>query len=356
MPSSPAARLSPLPHMGMPSWCDGFLDPPGAGDLFASRLWYDTTLAHALPAGAEPFLAATSSVLVPLLRTGGRLRNLATDYSLSWRPLTAPGIGAAALQEAGRALGRLLRFGPPVLLDMLDPCSPDLAPLLGGLRAARLRAARFDHFGNWHEVFPADITWPAYLAARPPALRTTINRKLARAGREMRFERITAPGPALEAGIAAYEDVRARSWKPHEPFPHFDAALMRALAAQGALRLGVLRARARDRPVAAQYWAIDRGGARALLLKLAHAEESRAASPGTALTAMMIRLLFEEDGVRELDFGRGDDPYKQLWVSRRRQRVGFVLADPLHPMGLLALARQAAGRARRRILRRGGAA
>ena len=54
------------------------------------------------------------------------------------------------------------------------------------------------------------------------------------------FAPAAAPGPALEAAIAAYEAVRAASWKPHEPFPNFDAQLMRALAAAGALRLGVL--------------------------------------------------------------------------------------------------------------------
>ncbi len=355
MPPSTAARLLPLPHEGLPGWCDRFLDPPGCGDLFASRLWYDVTLAHALPAEVEPMLASTDTVMLPLLRVGGRLRGLTTDYSLAWRPLIVPDAGAPALREAGRSLGRLLRFGPPVLLDALDPAAPGLEPLLEGLRMARLFPARFTHFGNWYEAFPPDLGWTAYLADRPPALRNTINRKLARAARELCLERIATPGPALEAGIAAYEDVRARSWKPWEPFPDFDGALMRALAAQRALRLGVLReTRAGNRPVAAQYWALDRGGAggraRALLLKLAHAEESRATSPGTALTAMMIRALIEEDGVRELDFGRGDDPYKRLWVSHRRQRVGYVLADPLHPAGLFALARQVASRARHRML------
>jgi CelD/BcsL family acetyltransferase involved in cellulose biosynthesis len=68
------------------------------------------------------------------------------------------------------------------------------------------------------------------------------------------------------------------------------------------------------------------------------------------LTALMIRHLLEEDGVRELDFGRGDDDYKRLWVSARRQRIGLILADPLHPMGLAALARQTLGRWRRQLL------
>jgi hypothetical protein len=347
MSSRPAARLVPLLRTGLPAWCDPYLADLGSGDLFDSRLWYDTILAHALPQGTQPMLATTETVLLPLRRDGGRLRSLVTDYSVVWRPLAAPGAGEADLRLAGQALGRLLRFAPPVILDALDAQARGLAPLLDGFRQARLLPMRFAAFGNWHESLPPGAGWEGFLASRPAALRNTVARKMARATKGFEFECHRRPGPALEEGIRAYVAVRAASWKPHEPFPDFDAALLRPLAAAGALRLGVLRDRADGRPVAAQYWAIDHAGPgmprRATVLKLAHAEEARAASPGTVLTAMMIRRLIEEDGVASLDFGRGDDAYKQLWVARRRQRIGLVLADPLHPHGLAALARQAGG-------------
>jgi hypothetical protein len=345
-----AELICPGRGEGLPGWCDRYLDPPGSGDFFAGRLWYETVIAHALPAGTVPVLARCEEVLLPLLRiAGGRLASLTTVYSLEWRPLAAPGIPDAALREAGRRLGRRLRPHTPVRLDTFDPAAPGLGPLVDGLRSAGLVRLRFDHFGNWHEVLSGDAGWEAYLANRPPALRTTIRRKVARCEREMRFDLVAAPGPALEAGIAAYEQVRARSWKPDEPSPDFDGALMRAAAAAGQLRLGVLRTRADHAPVAAQYWVLDRGGVRALLLKLAHAEESRAASPGTALTAMLIRHLLETDRVRELDFGVGDDAYKRLWVAHRRQRMGVVLADPRGANGLLTIGRHFAGGAMRRL-------
>jgi CelD/BcsL family acetyltransferase involved in cellulose biosynthesis len=350
---TPFADLLPLEGAALPAWCDRFLAAPGTGEFFASRIWYDALIAHALPEGAEPVLALCGQdgqeVLLPLLREGNRLRALVSPYTLDWRPLAAPGVDATALHAAGCRLGRALRRRPPLRLDMLDPQAPGLQPLLEGLAAAGLRPLRFRHTGNWHEVLPPGRGWEEWLAARPPTLRNTLSRKLARARRDgATLDHLAAPGPALEAGILAYEDVRARSWKPQEPFPAFDAALIRAAAGLGVLRLGVLRARG-GRPVAAQYWILDRGGRRATLLKLAHAEDSRAASPGTVLTAMTIRRLLEDDGVGELDFGRGDDDYKQFWVATRRQRIGVVLADPLHPAGLAALAHHATGTLWRRI-------
>ncbi|MBK1657562.1 hypothetical protein CKO45_04880 [Paracraurococcus ruber] len=318
-----------------------------AGEFFASRAWYDTLLTGALPVDAAPVLAlAEDTALLPLLRQGRRLSALVSPYTLDWRPLPAPGADAAALRTAGRALGGKLRLRPPTRLDTLDPEAPGFARLLEGISAAGLRPLRFLHTGNWHEPLVPGAGWDGYLATRPPALRNTIGRKL-RAARGATFEWLAAPGPALEAGIAAYADVRARSWKPHEPFPDFDAALMRVAAGLGLLRLGVLRDAA-GRAMAAQYWILDRGGRRATVLKLAHAEDSRAASPGTVLTARMIQGLLAE-GVAELDFGRGDDDYKRLWAGARRQRIGLLLADPLHPAGLLALARQAGGALRRRL-------
>lgn len=354
MTRAPAASFMPLDRAGLPGWCDRFLQPAGAGEFFASRAWYDTLLAHALPAGAQPVLArcGADAVLLPLLREGRRISALSGPYTLDWRPLLAPGAGAEAAREAGREFGRLLRLRPPVRLDMLELEAPGVAPLVEGLERAGLRALRFQHTGNWHEVLAPGTDWAAYLAGRPSALRTTVTRKLARAGREAEFELVAAPGLALEAGITAYERVRAGSWKPREPFPDFDAALMRRAAGEGLLRLGVLRSRADGAALAAQYWILDRGGRRATVLKLSHLEGSRAASPGTVLTALTIRQLLETDRVGELDFGRGDDAYKQLWVGTRRQRMGVLLADPVHPSGAAALLRRALGGAMR-ALRRG---
>lgn len=343
---SAAARFEPLPREGLPPWAERLFDP---GAFWSGRCWYDTTLAHALPDDAEPLAARCGAVAVPLLRIGGALRGLTTPYTQDWRPLAPPGLDEAGWREAGAAFGRLLRLRPPVILEAIDPAGAWLAPFLAGLRESGIRAARFDHTGVWRGTLPDGQDWEGYLASRPSTLRHTVERKVRRAARETRFDLIAAPGPALEAGIEAFHVVRTGSWKPDEPFPAFDAALMRAAAEAGALRLGVLARVADNAPLAAQYWILDQGGARATVPKLFHLEAVRAASPGTVLTAMMLRHLITEDRVRVLDFGRGDDAYKAHWVSDRVQKIGLVLADPRHPAGLAALARQTASRLLRRF-------
>jgi CelD/BcsL family acetyltransferase involved in cellulose biosynthesis len=110
---------------------------------------------------------------------------------------------------------------------------------------------------------------------------------------------------------------------------------MREAAEAGVLRLGLLRLA--GRPIAAQYWTV--AGGTATLLKLAHDEAARARSPGSVLTAAMIRLLLQREAIAELDFGRGDDAYKALWAGERRQRIGVLLANPRRMGGLAALSR-----------------
>ena len=127
------------------------------------------------------------------------------------------------------------------------------------------------------------------------------------------------------------EQVYAASWKRGEPYPAFMRRLAAGLAAAGALRLGLLHVD--ERPVAAQIWLVQ--GGRAILYKLAHDQAFDAFSPGTVLTMRMLERLLDEQHVTEFDLGGGDDPYKCLWATRRRERVGLVAFDPLTWRGAL---------------------
>lgn len=332
-----------LPLRRLPDRVRLLAEPPSR-DLWASALWFETTLAHALPRGEEPLWLPAGRAVLPLFRRRGRLAALTTPYTQAWRPLAPADAGAAEWRESGLALARALRFRPPARLDAIEGNSPWLGPFLDGVRAGGLVAARFAHTGRWVARLDPGAGWDGYLAARPAVLRNTVLRRLKAAQRSTRFDLVTAPGEGLAAAIDAFRAVRARSWKPDEPFPEFDPALMRAAAEAGLLRLGVLRDAADATPIAAQYWLLEPDRRRATVPKLFHDEARRASSPGTVLTAQMVRHLIEADGVRILDFGRGDDPYKAQWAPERVPLIGMLLADPRHPLGAAALARHLAGR------------
>ena len=85
-------------------------------------------------------------------------------------------------------------------------------------------------------------------------------------------------------------------------------------------------------------------------MKLAHDEDQKSLSPGTLLTAHMIKQLIKE-GIDEIDFGRGDDPYKRLWAGYSRERIGLFVANPRTIHGLVTLVAHDLGRATVRLRR-----
>ena len=304
--------------------------------LFDSYGWYAATCAAALPPSAEAIFVTVTERLQPLAvfpmrRDITRIAALTTPYTCLWRPLTAPCLTAAQLHGAARAFGRWCRSWATVRLDALDVRNPMWTVLLCGLRDAGLTPLPFDHFGNWSAF--TGLGWDAYLADRPGQIRESLRRR----GKQLLADgatfRVVTSGRDLEPAIAQYEAVYAASWKQPEPFPQFNAALMRASAAEGWLRLGLLEMDGKT--LAAQIWMMQ--GGRATVLKLAHDEAFNSASPGTVLTGWMIRHLLERDEAAVLDFGRGDDEYKQSWTSLRRQRQGLVLANPWRPFGFGAV-------------------
>ncbi len=327
-----------------PEWDGVFATGPG---LQSRRMWFEATEKAALPPGTTPHIVTvhddgTALAALPIQSAGNHATSLTSPYTVQFQPLLAPGADPA---QVGRALGHHLRRWSLIRLEALDPEWPGLIPLLAGLRQARLLASRFDHFGNWTENV-AGLDWPAYLAARPGALRETIRRRGRAVARDntIRLE-VTEGVDGLDRAIAAYEHVYARSWKEPEPYPRFNQVLLPMAASLGVLRLAVMWQG--ETPLAAQYWTVADGVA--TVLKLAHDDQAKALSPGTILTAHMIRRLLENEHVTSLDFGRGDDPYKQQWATVRRQRIGVLLINPLRREGLAAMLRHQAGRARRAL-------
>jgi hypothetical protein len=322
----------------------------GHDGVFSTLGWYRSTIETALPAHARAEFIAVGFghdvlALFPMQREPGSASALTTPYTCLWQPLLAASVrdNAAMQVQIGKAFAAACRVSPTTRLDSLNADASWLPPLLEGIRRGGLYPLRFDHFGNWHEVVPG-LGWEDYIARRPGALREAIRRR----GKKL-MEKMGATismidsHQGLEPAIAAYEHIYAASWKEPEPFPLFTAAFMREAAEDGSLRLGLLSLNGKK--MAAQVWVVRDGCA--AVLKLAHDEESRLLSPGTVLTAAMIRHMLEQEHVTELDFGRGDDEYKRDWTRARRQRIGFLLANPQSLRGSAAILRHVGGEAKK---------
>lgn len=311
-----------------------------AAVVFAARDG-DGTMLAALPAKRH-----AASHLFPGAQAISGLTNF---YSCSFEALTRPGIDMAS--ACRQLVGAMTTdaSNPDVLqFDTLPREAPFFDALVAAIRACGWQLRPYFHFGNWFEDV-ADLSFDDYLARRPSRLRNTIMRKQRQLEKahDVRVDVCQTPAE-LDAAMASYEAIYAESWKTAEPFPNFTPGLARCAAATGVLRLGICHLD--GAPAAAQIWLTYKG--RSTIFKLAYAERHRRLSLGTVLTARMMRRALEVDRVAEVDFGRGDDGYKQDWLSQRRERWGILACNPRRIRGLAAAGRHLLGPALKDLLRR----
>jgi Acetyltransferase (GNAT) domain len=337
--------------------------PPDLGPLFAAAQersffsgarWYETFCRTALPEGHRPRIyldretAPRAALLCRLPAPGGarRLESLANFYSCEHALLLEPG---GETEAAAGALAAALAAERPrwasIALTGFEAQDAAFARLAAALRATGFAVRPVFDSGTWFET-TAGMSFAQYLAARPSQLRNTWRRKLAKAEKAHRLRwSFHADAADIDRAIADYETIYRASWKPTEGHPAFIPSLIRMAAETGALRLGLIHLD--DVPAAAQLWILWRG--KACIYKLAHDERFAALSLGTLLTMRMTERVLEMDRPWEINLGRGDDPYKKLWLPRRRERWGLVAANPRTAAGLKLALRHAAGRALRRF-------
>jgi hypothetical protein len=279
-----------------------------------------------------------------------RLEGWSNLYTLSFSPLVSTHAGSPATVAQAFAAALIIESPAPgsIRFDCWDPLSPLFEAFVEALRAEGFLIHSYHQFANLYEEVVGD-TWESYLGRRSSQLRALLARKskkLSQVGSH-RFE-VIEQGPSLDGIIETYGRVYRASWKPPEPYPLFISGLVETAAQAGWLRLGLLYLD--EHPIAAQIWLLSAG--RATIYKLAHDERHRALSPGSLLTAHMLRLVIEGEGVREVDFGRGGEPYKSLWLGNRRERWGLLAFNRRQPGALMEAARHL-GAKRLRTLQHG---
>jgi CelD/BcsL family acetyltransferase involved in cellulose biosynthesis len=186
--------------------------------------------------------------------------------------------------------------------------------LPGRYRWQRIRPLRSPYLtttGTWDEF------WTGTSQRFKKTIRNVRNR-LAKVGTvSVEEHRLVSPDSPVFADLLA---VSGKSWKAHRALAiatmpgmaQFFRELTVHASARGWLRLWIMRLD--GRPVATEYQLEADGRVHALRADIDAAVPDDL-SPGTHLSAEIVRALFGRDTVYEYDMGPGDNEYKSRWAS-----------------------------------------
>ena len=342
----------------LPVSYDALLETAGRTNVRWSRQWLAAALSH----GAS---LAGPTLLLGVEDATGRAAALNVGFSLQhygesahcralalqigeepYRPIVSNAVSALDVFQMVAHYAH--RSRPPYDALRISPLDAELLERLPPiLRAEGWIRQRFFMFANRYEdVSGCDSS--AYLQARPPRLRSTIERRTRslEKSRRLRIE-IIETDVGLDSTTWDFERVFSRRWKQGLTEVPYQRALMKVAAEAGALRLALLYID--DAPAAAQFWIMS--GGVGYLHRLAYDERFRDLSPGTVLTWHVIRHLLDVDRVDVLDLGIGDDAYKRDWATSLRERWGLVGFNPRTLRGLRGAVWNLGGHAVKNIMR-----
>lgn len=329
----------------LPSAYDDLFAAASQTSLYLGKGWFETFARTTLAAGEQMRLCSAEAadgrplalLVTRTARSGNAnvLSSMTNFYTMEFAPLLRD--GAAPPSEALQALASGLFNDRPrwsvLTLNALDRDSDMFRCLVKALGTAGFVVHPYFQFGNWY-VNTAGMGFEEYFRARPSVLRNTYRRRYNSVEKSGRAKYSLVTGTVgLEEGIAAYARIYASSWKDPEKYPDFIPEMMRACARSGQLRLGILQID--GEPAAAQVWLVNSG--RATIYKLAYDERFKQLSVGTLLTVHLMRHVIDVDRVAEVDYGSGDDSYKQDWMSSRRERWGLTAYNPRTVRGALEI-------------------
>ncbi|WP_162806222.1 GNAT family N-acetyltransferase [Sphingosinicella terrae] len=302
----------------------GRLDRASQPSAYARLSWFRLIAEHCPPAGKLLAIRARDAAQRTWLFLAVEHPHAAAFAA--WYSLRFDAVGDRSAPLL-TAIAATLRHGGVARVELAPVEDPE--PLRAAFAAAGWIASVTEKTGNWI-VRTDGQDFETFWARRPARLRNTARRKAKAAGLDIQiFDRFDA------GAWAEYESVYRASWKPDEGSFGFLRALAEQEGAAGTLRLGIARKDAM--PVAAQLWLVE--NEEATIHKLAYREDAKSLSPGTILGEAMFRRALDQDRVRLIDYGTGDDGYKAEWMEERRPLWQLTAYNPRTIAGFAGAAR-----------------
>ncbi len=299
--------------------------------MFLTRGWFEALDATISEEGQSLLLASVVDgerllALLPLTGENGYWQSFSHRYTALYSLL----LSEERQKEVLYCLAEGLRQYP-IHSIQLSPVAEDDANLLGlqqAMESLGYECQRHFFFYNWiHRT--EQRSFDEYMAKRPAQLRNTIARKQRKLEREQEWTIRMFRGGEVKQGLLDYHAAYRASWKANEQYAELLDAVAINLSVPGWTRLAVLYID--GRPAAAQLWFVVEG--RASIFRLAYDEAWKRYSPGSILTAWLMQHVIDVDRVDEIDFLTGNEPYKQDWMSERRQRWRLLFTRPQKPQG-----------------------
>ena len=300
----------------------------GQASPFLSHEWFGCCWRATGPGRRPEVLLVEDSAgavaIVPLVRWSARLHGLPARFL---GMLNAPDTAFADWLIVGRSEPVI----EAVLADLARRRDWDVLALYAlpatSLTLKVLHAWLPGHY-RWQPVTPLRSpylntagTWDEFWSGTSQRFKKTVRNvrnRLAKAGTvSVEEHRAVSPDSSVFADLLA---VSGRSWKAQRKLaiatmpgmPGFFRDLTAHASARGWLRLWIMRLD--GRPVASEYQLEADGRVHALRADI-DASLPDDLSPGTHLTAEIVRALFARESVYEYDMGLGDNDYKARWAS-----------------------------------------
>lgn len=345
------------------------LDAACRNDYFCSPAWFGHLMLHFYPgahrvqvyalelaASGEPLLLMPLRVCYIDYSAFGARTLGSISHPENYAPVAM--IFSADAPDRERLLIHLLKYmrrggaeSSDLPVDLLRLWPVDTASDDGRMLRRALRKAGF-----WVQVYAnsynryedtVGLRYDEYFALRSANLRYSVRRRQRALEKSGQLELTLYKGSdGLDEAIDDYYAVSLGSWKEAESMVSEDIlALIRLTAANGCMRLGILRFN--GVPAAVQFWIVAGGVGHCS--RLAYHEDFKQQAVGVVLTNFMISHVLEDDHVSRIDFGYGEEDYKGGWMKDARDYYGFLAFNPGTRQGLLHGLKNILGRPIKRL-------